>query len=69
MVATATAEGIFEALEQKDRQRLGNALAERIRESIVARYRIPCAVLLVNMAGDALGQNGEMESWNPRTNA
>lgn len=60
-----TVEGIFEALPPDARGNLAMALAAAIRKAILARIggRKELAVVLINMAGDILGSDGELLPW------
>ncbi|MDD5348825.1 MAG: cobalt-precorrin-5B (C(1))-methyltransferase CbiD [Chthoniobacteraceae bacterium] len=62
---SATVEGIFEALAPGEKSRVGNALAAAVRRAIVERIggKQPLAVLLVNMAGEPLGAEGDLSPW------
>ena len=61
----ATVEGIFEACEAADSQRLGNVLAATVRDAIATRISMgkPLSVVLINMAGEVLGAEGDLSSW------
>ena len=60
-----TVEGLFAALNGKERDLLGQALARRIGSAVSARLRgkIPVTIVLVNMQGDVLGRHGEVMPW------
>jgi len=60
-----TTEGIFEALAPDQRHRLASELARLVRQAVWDRIgrHAPVAVLLVNMAGDELGRDGEFSPW------
>jgi cobalt-precorrin-5B (C1)-methyltransferase len=60
-----TAEGIFSDLSLADRTRLGDALAESVRHAAERRLGngIHVAAVLVNLAGDRLGSNGDLTPW------
>jgi len=60
-----TAEGLFAALESEQRQRLASEVARRVRVAVAGRLgsRPGVAVLLVNMAGDRLGADGDFSPW------
>jgi cobalt-precorrin-5B (C1)-methyltransferase len=62
---SATVEGLFEALEPGERRRVGDALAAVVREAIGKRIGrgMPLAVMLVNMAGEPLGEEGDLTPW------
>lgn len=60
-----TVEGVFQALEPEQRRVLAGVLAERIRAAIEARLGegSTAAVALINMAGDWLGEAGDLSPW------
>ena len=60
-----TTEGIFAALDDRQRTELGSALAARIRQSVADRLHaaMPVAVLLVDMSGRTLGYDGDLSPW------
>ena len=60
-----TTEGIFDALAPDQRHRLAGELARLVRQAVWDRIGrcAPVAVLLVNMAGDELGRDGEFSPW------
>jgi cobalt-precorrin-5B (C1)-methyltransferase len=62
---TPTTEGIFAALDEPRRKELGDALAARIRQAVADRLQaaLPVAVLLVDMAGQTLGCDGDLSPW------
>jgi len=62
---SATVEGIFASLPDFARIRLADALAAAVRRAIVLRVatRADLAVVLVNMAGDILGTDGDWSVW------
>ncbi|MFH1114144.1 MAG: cobalt-precorrin-5B (C(1))-methyltransferase CbiD [Pseudomonadota bacterium] len=62
---TATVEGLFNDLSGADRRRLADALAADIRSAICARVmaRFPVAVVLVNLSGARLGEDGDVSPW------
>ncbi len=61
--ASETVEGLFAALEQTRRERAGNELAARIRETVAPTYGLDAAVILIDMAGNILGEDGELAPW------
>ena len=60
-----TVEGLFAALEEKDRAVLGQALATRIAVAVERRIGgvIPVATVLVDMRGDITGCHGNLSPW------
>ncbi len=62
---TPTTEGVFAALDDRQRKELGDALAARIRQAVADRVQAawPVAVLLVDMSGQALGCDGDLSPW------
>jgi cobalt-precorrin-5B (C1)-methyltransferase len=58
-----TTEGMFAVLGSKPRRSLGDALAQRIRLAVAKRVRQAAAVVLVNMAGEILGADGDLSPW------
>jgi cobalt-precorrin-5B (C1)-methyltransferase len=60
-----TVEGLLAALPAGDRRRVGDELAGRIRRAVALRLaqRLPVAVFLADMAGEALGADGDLSSW------
>ncbi len=60
-----TVEGIFAALNVKEREVLGRDVAARIGVAVRDRLGggVPVAVVLVNMRGDIIGRHGDMSSW------
>ncbi|HTX55320.1 MAG TPA: cobalt-precorrin-5B (C(1))-methyltransferase CbiD [Candidatus Baltobacteraceae bacterium] len=62
---SATVEGIFAGLTPADRSLLAGALASAVRQAIIERIgqETPVSVLLVNMAGDVLGADGDLSVW------
>jgi len=60
-----TVEGVFQSLDQEQRWTLARVLSERIGEVIAARLGAgsEVAVALINMAGDWLGQSGDLSPW------
>jgi cobalt-precorrin-5B (C1)-methyltransferase len=65
LAGSATTEGIFAALDDRQRTALGSALAARIRQSVADRLHaaMPVAVLLVDMSGRTLGYDGDLSPW------
>jgi cobalt-precorrin-5B (C1)-methyltransferase len=62
---SATVEGIFAALPALARTRVAAALSAAVRHAILQRVgaRPAVAVVLVNMAGDILGGDGDWSVW------
>jgi cobalt-precorrin-5B (C1)-methyltransferase len=62
---SSTAEGIFTALASPDKKRVADDLAGRIRAAAGERIHghAEIAVLLVDMAGQTLGFDGELAPW------
>jgi len=62
---SVTVEGLFAALSMKERNKVGNALAARIRAAITTRLhqRIEVSIVLVNMQGEITGSDGELNEW------
>ncbi len=58
-----TTEGVFEPLVDKDRRKLGDAIAGAVRDAVQERVSKPVAVVLVNMRGDWLGSDGDVAAW------
>ncbi len=61
----ATTEGVFAALPAADKYILANKLAGRVRSAVDDRLgnRLPACVILINMAGDCLGRDGDCSPW------
>jgi cobalt-precorrin-5B (C1)-methyltransferase len=61
----ATVEGIFGQLTDLDQKELGDALAAEVRRAVLARIlqRFQASVVLVNMSGQLLGQDGDTAPW------
>ncbi len=64
-VESPTVEGVFQALEAEQRRALACALSARIRAAIAERLGegSDAAVVLVNMAGEWLGEAGDLSPW------
>ncbi|MEJ2201604.1 MAG: cobalt-precorrin-5B (C(1))-methyltransferase, partial [Desulfuromonadaceae bacterium] len=62
---TTTVEGVFAALEPDQRQTLGAALAEAVQDAVGHRLNndLPVGIVLINLAGDILGSNGDLTPW------
>ncbi|MCA1961963.1 MAG: cobalt-precorrin-5B (C(1))-methyltransferase CbiD [Desulfomonile sp.] len=62
---STTVEGIFRTLPDTHRKTLADALAAGIRKSVHDRIaaRYPVAVLLVDLSGTPLGQDGDIAGW------
>jgi len=65
MPESTTVEGIFEACAPEQSERLGNALAAAVRQAVAARIgsNKALSVALINLAGDILGADGDLSSW------
>ncbi len=63
--ASATVEGIFEALVEPERARLADLLASKIRSAINGRIgpQQEVSVVLINLAGDLIGSYGDLTPW------
>jgi len=61
----STVEGVFRELDTTDQKRLADELAADIREKVSGRIlnRFEVAVVLVNMTGAHLGQDGDTSAW------
>jgi len=62
---SATVEGIFEALAQRERAQLADLLAAKIRSAISERVgsEQEMSVVLINLAGDLIGSCGDLTPW------
>ena len=62
---TTTVEGIFESLSVAEQRLLADALAAKIRAAIRDRPGSKCeiAVVLINLAGNILGLDGDVSPW------
>jgi cobalt-precorrin-5B (C1)-methyltransferase len=62
---STTAEGVFAALRPQEKKTLADELAGRVRAAVAGRLgsHLPVAVLLVNMAGECLGSDGDFAPW------
>lgn len=60
-----TVEGIFASLGKPEKETLGNALAQEVRASVLARLgaSIPVSAALTDMKGNLLGTKGELSPW------
>ncbi len=60
-----TVDGLFKLLETEPAKVLGDALAGKINDAISQRLggSVTIAVFLIDMAGDYLGQSGDLSSW------
>lgn len=64
-VPAATVEGLFSALTAADKKRLGDALAEAVREA-VGKWtggRFTPAVVLIDLGGCIIGSSGDLKPW------
>ena len=61
----STVEGVFRGLDTNDQKRLADELAANIRQKVTSRIlnRFEVAVVLVNMTGGRLGQDGDTSAW------
>ena len=61
----STVEGIFRELDTTDQKKLADELAAEIRRKVSSRIlnRFEVAVVLVNMTGARLGQDGDTSAW------
>ena len=61
----STVEGVFRELDKTDQKRLADELAANIRHKVASRIlnRFEVAVVLVNMTGGRLGQDGDTSAW------
>jgi cobalt-precorrin-5B (C1)-methyltransferase len=60
-----TAEGLFSVLDKRERKRVGNTLAGRIRRAVEERIGNKSAVstVLVDMKGEIIGTDGDLKQW------
>lgn len=65
VLESPTVEGIFHALPSEGRALVADALAAKIRSAIIGRIgpHKPVSVVLINMAGDILGSDGDLKPW------
>jgi hypothetical protein len=56
---------MFAAMTNPEKSTLAGELAKRVRLAVEQRlaHRLPVAVLLVDMAGECLGRDGEFSPW------
>jgi len=61
-----TVEGVFAALAEQNKRLLGDELAGAVREAVSTRLQgtVPVSVVLVDMKGNLLGQEGELTPWH-----
>ncbi|MHB8202616.1 MAG: cobalt-precorrin-5B (C(1))-methyltransferase CbiD [Desulfomonilaceae bacterium] len=61
----STVEGVFRELDTTDQKKLADVLAANIRQKVASRIlnRFEVAVVLVNMTGGRLGQDGDTSAW------
>ncbi len=61
----ATVEGIFMALETQQRRRLGDRLAEAVREAITKKVgdKLIVATVLIDLSGRIFGEAGDTQKW------
>ena len=64
-----TVEGLFAGLVEQERRDLGKELAVRIREAVLSRVhnKFDVAVVLVNISGALLGQDGDTSAWEEKS--
>lgn len=62
VLPSGTVEGLFAALPESEKPLLGQFLSKLIVSALASRAGCPCAVVLVDMRGEAIGQWGEL-SW------
>jgi cobalt-precorrin-5B (C1)-methyltransferase len=62
---SSTVEGVFRELDTTDQKKLADELATEIRRKVSSRIlnRFEVAVVLVNMTGARLGQDGDTSAW------
>jgi cobalt-precorrin-5B (C1)-methyltransferase len=62
---SATTEGLFAALADEERRRLGEAVAAGVARAVSDKMarRLEVSVVLINMRGDFLGTHGELKPW------
>ncbi|MCA1797172.1 MAG: cobalt-precorrin-5B (C(1))-methyltransferase CbiD [Geobacteraceae bacterium] len=66
----STVEGLFmEQLSAPQRRRVADRLAEAIQRKTAATFPAPweAQVVLINLKGEILGSNGNLQPWHPRT--
>lgn len=63
--ASSTVEGLLEDLEPDERDVLGARAAREVRNAILEHVgrRLQVAVVLTNMRGDRIGQDGDLTPW------
>jgi len=64
-----TVEGIFSDLPASEQRKLADTLAGRIRAAVHRGVsgRFQVAAILVNMRGELLGLDGDLQAWTPKT--
>ena len=69
MEETITVEGIFSRLDKADSDKLGLELAAGVRSAVSDRIKnkFQVAAALVNLQGDLLGVNGDLNPWRCQT--
>lgn len=62
---TPAVEGLFASLPERERMKLGDALAGQVRRAIAQRLGggLRVAAVLVDMRGDWIGGHGDLELW------
>ncbi len=65
VAASETVEGLFAAIKPPARERLGGEIAQRVKTAVQERIgrALPVGVLLIDMAGDLLGTDGDFTPW------
>ena len=64
-VESPTVEGVFAALDQGEKKRLGDTLAAAIQKAVGDRTagRLKTAVVLIDLGGRILGEAGDLTPW------
>jgi cobalt-precorrin-5B (C1)-methyltransferase len=64
-VESPTVEGVFAALDQGEKKRLGDTLAAAIQKAVGDRTagRLKTAVVLIDLGGRTLGEAGDLTPW------
>jgi cobalt-precorrin-5B (C1)-methyltransferase len=63
-----TTEGLFAALDDEQREHLGDAVGGAIARACMEKAAdvVGISVVLVNMAGDIIGSHGDIRAWKIR---